>query len=205
VRSSGRSRLRPARPGARPAALALHALGRDREARDRAAEAVAVARRYAAPIETGTALRTLGLLTGDVVMLREAVELLAATAARLEHAGALVELGAALRRGNRRVEAREPLREGLDLAARRGGGALVQQAMAELAAAGARPRSPRRTGLEALSPSERRVAQLAATGMTNRDIAQVLFVTTKTVEVHLSGAYRKLGVASRAELPAVLG
>jgi DNA-binding NarL/FixJ family response regulator len=77
--------------------------------------------------------------------------------------------------------------------------------MEELAAAGARPRTPRRTGLEALSASERRVARLAAEGLTNRDIAQALFVTTKTVEVHLSAAYRKLGVTSRGELPAVLG
>jgi DNA-binding NarL/FixJ family response regulator len=77
--------------------------------------------------------------------------------------------------------------------------------MAELAATGARPRTPRQTGVEALSPSERRVAQLAAEGLSNRDIAQALFVTTKTVEVHLSAVYRKLGITSRAELPGVLG
>ena len=104
-----------------------------------------------------------------------------------------------------RTAAREPLREGLDLASRAAATALERQAVEELAAAGARPRSLRRTGLEALSPSERRVARLAAEGMSNRDIAQALFVTTKTVEVHLSGAYRKLGISSRAELPGVLG
>ncbi|WP_448625817.1 helix-turn-helix transcriptional regulator [Geodermatophilus sp. URMC 64] len=186
------------------AALALHRLGRTAQARAEAAAAVAGARRYAAPVATGVALRALGQVTDDRDALAEAADLLAPTAARLEHARALVELGAALRRANRRTDAREPLREGLDFASRCGATALVRQAVEELAAAGARPRTPRRTGLEALSPSERRVARLAAEGMSNRDIAQALFVTTKTVEVHLSGAYRKLGITSRTELPAVL-
>jgi DNA-binding NarL/FixJ family response regulator len=150
------------------------------------------------------ALRTLGVLAGDVDALTEASDVLAGTEARLEHAHALVELGAALRRKNHRTEAREPLRAGLDLAARLGATALCQQAVDELAAAGARPRTPQRTGVEALSPSEYRVARLAAEGQRNRDIAQALFVTTKTVEVHLSACYRKLGIASRTDLPEFL-
>ena len=97
-----------------------------------------------------------------------------------------MELGAALRRANHRAEASEPLRDGLDLAISLGATALRRQAVDELAATGARPRSVRRTGVEALSPSERRVARLAAEGQTNRDIAQALFVTIKTVDVHLS-------------------
>ena len=60
------------------------------------------------------------------------------------------------------------------------------------------------TGVESLTPSERRVAEMAADNMTNKDIAQALFVTPKTVEVHLSNAYRKLGIRSRRELPAAL-
>jgi DNA-binding CsgD family transcriptional regulator len=55
-----------------------------------------------------------------------------------------------------------------------------------------------------LTPSEQRVAAMAADGMTNRDIAQALFVTQKTVEMHLGNVYRKLGVRSRTALPAAL-
>jgi DNA-binding CsgD family transcriptional regulator len=186
------------------AALAHHRAGRPAEALELADAALAVARTYAAPTATGVALRTLGLLTGDVDALTEAAGILAGTESRLEHARALVELGAALRRANHRTEARDPLRDGLDLAARLGATALRRQAVDELAATGARPRNPRRTGLEALSPSERRVARLAAEGRSNRDIAQALFVTTKTIEVHLSACYRKLSIASRTDLAQLL-
>jgi DNA-binding CsgD family transcriptional regulator len=186
------------------AALAHHRAGRAAEAHRVALCALSTARTYAAPTATGVALRTLGTLTGDVDALTEAAEVLAGTEARIEHARALVDLGAALRRANHRTDAREPLRAGLDLAARLGATALRRQAADELAAAGVRPRNPRSTGVEALSPSERRVARLAAEGHSNRDIAQALFVTTKTVEVHLSACYRKLGVTSRTELPAFL-
>jgi DNA-binding CsgD family transcriptional regulator len=72
-------------------------------------------------------------------------------------------------------------------------------------ATGARPRRVALSGLDALTPSERRVAGMAAKEMTNRDIAQALFVTPKTVEVHLSSVYRKLGIASRAQLAGALG
>jgi DNA-binding CsgD family transcriptional regulator len=186
------------------AALAHHHAGRPREARELADSALALARAFGAPTATGIALRTLGQLTGDLDALAEAAGILAGTQTRLEHARALVELGAALRRANHRAEAREPLRDALDLAIRLGATALRRQAVDELAAAGARPRSVRRTGVEALSPSERRVAQLAAEGQTNRDIAQALFVTTKTVEVHLSACYRKLGITSRVGLADLL-
>ncbi len=186
------------------AALAHHRAGRPAEAREFADSALALARTYTAPTAIGVALRTLGQLTGDVDALAEAARLLAETEMRLEHARALVELGAALRRANHRAEAREPLREGLDLAIRLGATAVRQQAVDELAATGARPRSVRRTGVDALSPSERRVARLAAEGQTNRDIAQALFVTTKTVEVHLSACYRKLGITSRVGLAELL-
>jgi DNA-binding CsgD family transcriptional regulator len=187
------------------AALACHRLGRDAQARELLAGALAAARRYRAAVPLGVALRAAGLLTGELDALREAVTVLAGSQARLEHAHALVELGAALRRANQRAQGREPLREGLELAHRCGATALVARATEELGAAGARPRTPLRTGVEALSPSERRVARLAAEGLTNRDIAQALFVTTKTVEVHLSACYRKLGIATRSELPAAFG
>lgn len=183
------------------AALAAHRLGDLPRSRGLAADAVDAARRFAAPVPLGTAQRTAGLVTGDLDLLHAAVTTLAPTGARLEHARSLVELGAALRRANRRTAAREPLRDGLDLAARCGATALADRAQEELVAAGARPRRRRRTGVEALSPSERRVALLAAQGLSNRDIAQALFVSTKTVEVHLSATYRKLAVTSRADLP----
>jgi DNA-binding CsgD family transcriptional regulator len=61
------------------------------------------------------------------------------------------------------------------------------------------------TGLESLTPSERRVADMAAENMTNKDIAQALFVTPKAVEVHLSSVYRKLEISSRSQLPVALG
>ena len=156
----------------------------------------------------GIALRTRGLLEGGdggLRDLREAAELLAESGARLEHARALVELGAALRRANQRSAAREPLRTGQDLAQRCGATRLAQRARAELIAAGARPRRGAVTGLEALTASERRVAELAATGMSNPEIAQALFVTLSTVEGHLRHVFRKLSISSRGQLSAALG
>jgi DNA-binding NarL/FixJ family response regulator len=148
-------------------------------------------------------MRVLGLVEAGEAglgLLQEAVEVLASSEARLEHARALVDLGAALRRGNQRSEAREKLREGVDLALVLGAHELARRANEEIAASGARPRRVLRTGLDALTASERRVAQLAADGMSNKEIAQTLFVTIKTVEVHLSHAYRKLEISSRAQL-----
>ena len=132
--------------------------------------------------------------------LREAVALLAGSTMRVEHARALAALGRWLRLHRHAVEAREPLREALAVAARCGADGLAAEIRAELGAAGARPRTEALSGPDSLTPSERRVAALAADGRTNRDIAQELFVTPKTVEVHLSAAYRKLGIASRRGL-----
>jgi len=168
---------------------------------------LAVARRADLPRPTGIALRTRGMLVGGnrgLRDLRAATEMLAASGARLEHARALVELGAALRRANQRTAAREPLRAGLDLAHRCGAVRLAERARAELLTAGAKPRRAVLTGLEALTASERRVAELAAAGMSNPEIAQALFVTLSTVEGHLRHAYRKLSIGSRAELSAAL-
>ena len=127
------------------------------------------------------------------------------TPARLELAKALAALGGALRRDRRPTDAREPLRAALELAVACDAPGLAEEVRAELYAAGARPRTDALAGVAALTASERRVVELAAGGETNRDIAQALFVTPKTVEVHLSNAYRKLGVRSRRELPAALG
>ncbi|HJT03138.1 MAG TPA: helix-turn-helix transcriptional regulator, partial [Pseudonocardiaceae bacterium] len=92
------------------------------------------------------------------------------------------------------------LRRALDLAARCGATPLVERAREEALAAGARPRRPWASGVHALTPSELRVARLAAQAMSNREIAQALFITTKTVSDHLTSAYRKLNISSRDQL-----
>jgi DNA-binding CsgD family transcriptional regulator len=119
--------------------------------------------------------------------------------------GALVDLGAATRRANQRTAARQPLRKGLELAERGGAAAAARRAREELEATGARSRRVMLIGVAALTPSERRVADLAVGGLTTRQIAQVLFVTPKTVEFHLRHIYRKLDIpSSRADLARVL-
>ena len=189
------------------AAEGLRLLDRSDEARALADEELALARRWGDPCAIGASVRVLGLVEGGkegLGRLREAVEVLAGSEARLEHARALVDLGAALRRANQRTEARERLGEGVDLARKVGALGLAERANEEIAATGARPRRILQTGLDALTASERRVAQLAAEGMSNKEIAQTLFITIKTVEVHLSHAYRKLEINSRTQLDKAL-
>src|SRR5205814_9296350 len=133
-----------------------------------------------------------------------ALAVLAGSPARLERARVLVDLGATFRARGQRSAAREPLLDGLALAARCGARALERRARAELAAIGVRPRTTDRSGADSLTPSERRVVELAAAGDTNREIAQTLFVTEKTIETHLGRAFRKLDITSRRQLPDVL-
>jgi DNA-binding CsgD family transcriptional regulator len=150
------------------------------------------------------ALRAAGLVRGGhtgETHLREAVDAFAQAGAELEHARALADLGALLRRANRRREARESLREALDVAHRAGARPLAARAETELRATGARPRRVVLAGVDALTASERRVAELAGEGLTNREIAQSLFVTSRTVEGHLTSVFRKLALDSREELP----
>ena len=166
-------------------------------------EEIAAAERFGSPRELGRALRVRGLVAGGEAQVA-AIDCLRAARSPLDLARALVDHGGALRREGERALAREPLLEGLELAATCGASALVEQARTELRAAGARPRRAARSGVESLTPSERRVAVLAAEGLSNAEIAQALFVTVRTVEMHLSAAYRKLEIASRAALPAAL-
>jgi DNA-binding CsgD family transcriptional regulator len=189
------------------AAEAQLALAERDEARRLVGEELDRARAFGAPGPIGIALRASGLVEGGdtgLELLSEAVAVLERSPARLEYARALIDLGAALRRAGHRSEAQPTLRNGLDLARRCGAIALTERAHEELLAAGARPRRLAISGLESLTPCERRVAQLAAEGMTNRDIAQGLFVTVKTVEMHLSHTYRKLDIQSRAQLERTL-
>jgi len=189
------------------AALALLRLGERDEAGRLAAQELELARAWGAPRALGAALRAAGLVDGGAEGLRlleEAVEVLADSPAKLEHAKARTELGAALRRHNLRSAARDQLRRAVELATICGAAPLAARAEAELLATGARPRRIALSGVESLTPSERRVAEMAAGGPTNREIAQALFVTPKTVEMHLSRAYRKLGINSRSQLSAAL-
>jgi DNA-binding CsgD family transcriptional regulator len=187
------------------AALSHFALGDGPEARRLAGEEVALARRFGAPRALGVALRAQALVNGgDPDILAEAVDVLASSGGRLEHARAVIDLGAARRRAGARTAARATLTEGVDLAHRCGATALVERGMDELRLAGARPRRIAQAGRDGLTPAELRVAELAATGLTNKEIAQALFVTRRTVEIHLSHCYRKLGIGRREDLPAAL-
>jgi DNA-binding CsgD family transcriptional regulator len=185
----------------------LDRLGRTEEALALAAEEVEAAAAWGSPQAVGRALRVLGTLErGDGIgHLREAVETLEPSTARLEQAKALLALGTALRLARQPTEAREPLRRALDIGSACSADVLVERARAELRAAGVRPRREALGGIESLTPSERRVTAMAAEELTNREIAQALFVTPKTVEVHLSNAYRKLDIRSRRELAGALG
>jgi DNA-binding CsgD family transcriptional regulator len=174
----------------------LWALGRVDEARDLAATELAVAEQKAAAGMLGQALRIAGEVaaTDGIALLERSVEVLTGSQARLQEARSRVALGAALRRTGQRVEGREQLRIGRELAHRLGAAGLTERATTELALAGGRVGRIEVSGVAALTSAERRVVELAAAGLRNREIAQRLFLSTKTVEVHLSRAYRKLGV-----------
>jgi DNA-binding CsgD family transcriptional regulator/Tfp pilus assembly protein PilF len=193
----------PTPPWRSDAALAHLALDNRAEARALAAEEVKLSRANGGPRALGVSLRAAGLVEGGtrgIELLRQAATVLESSGARLEHARALADLGAALRRAGHRADSREILRTALDLAHRCGARALSERARTELTAAGGRPRRLVLTGLDSLTPSERRVAQLAAAGLANRDIAQQLFITTRTVEGHLTHVYHKLDITSREQL-----
>jgi DNA-binding CsgD family transcriptional regulator len=189
-----------------PAARLLAATGRRAEALEMLGPALQAAHESGGAYELGISLRTAALIEDpvDLDALREAVAVLEPSELRLHHARALVDLGAALRRAGHRRDAREPLSEGMEIAADCGAAPLLSAARTELLAAGARPRRVARTGADALTPSELRVAQLAADGLANREIAQHLFVSPRTVEAQLRSSYAKLGIKARSELGAAL-
>ena len=186
-------------------ARALAQLDRDEEALSAMEAELELARGVGGDRVIGRCLRQLGHLEGDAgePRLEEAIERLRRTPARLELARALGALGA-LHSLRRPTEAREPLRQALELAEACGCRPLADAVRSELYATGARPRTTALGGVESLTARELRVATLARDGQTNREIAQALFVTPKTVEVHLSSAYRKLDIRSRRELAGAL-
>ena len=194
-------------PARAEAAIATAATG-DRDTALRLAdEDVALARRFGSARGLGTALRGRALAEGGepaVGWLEEAVAALEPSPSRIELVRALVDLGAVLRSLERRTDARAPLRRALELSEGTSLVTLRRRARAELAATGARVAGEARSGRDQLTPSERRVAELAAEGRSNPSIARELFVTRKTVEFHLGNAFRKLGVRRREELGSAL-
>ncbi|HWN72762.1 MAG TPA: LuxR C-terminal-related transcriptional regulator, partial [Solirubrobacterales bacterium] len=186
---------------------ALMAIGEHERAREHADRTMTFVRRWGAPSLVAHGMRALAAARGgeeEIELLQEAVAMAKGSFGDIDRIHALLELGQALRRAERRAEAREPLREALKLARRCGAVRAAKHARDELQATGETVRRFAPIGVESLTPSERRVADLAASGLTNRQIAQTLFVTVKTVESHLSAAYDKLDIDSRRQLPAAL-
>jgi DNA-binding CsgD family transcriptional regulator len=174
-------------------------------ARELAAEQRDLADRLATPGARGAALRAVARVAPAdqrVALLEEASDILSSAPTGLEYARALVDLGAALRRANRRGEARRPLASALDVAERGGMRLIARRARSELAAAGARPRRGLLGGPSALTPAEQRVAALAAAGCSNREIAEQLYISLRTVETHLTHVFQKLDITSRTHLSA---
>ncbi len=192
-------------------AVALVRLGRMPEARALVNEELALARAHSGPRALSTAMRALALLEVEedieraATTLAGAVEVVRDSEARLEYCLALLDLGVALRRAGRRSDAGRALGEALELARAFGARLYEERAAEELEVSGARVQRAALRGVEALSPSERRVVALAVEGLNNREIAEALFVTRKAVEWHLGNAYRKLEVRSRGELPKAIG
>ena len=187
------------------AALVLARLDEPERARAIAEEELKLARSVAMPGPLGRALWSTGVVVrgeAGLALLREAVATLDGSEAVLELARARLALGGELRRAGHRRAARDELRAALEVAERSSAEALAEIAREELHVSGARMRREALTGLGSLTPSERRVAQLAAEGSSNPEIAQALFVTRKTVETHLGRVYMKLDLRSRDELAA---
>ncbi len=185
------------------AARALTELGRRDEALAFAEDEVRLARRFGAPRALGTALTAAGAIQGGdtgLDRLREAEAVLQASPARLAYAHSLWKLGSALRHRGDRDGAREALGSAVDIAHACGATALEAHALRELRSTGARPRRLATRGPAALTPSERQTAELAAQGLSNREIADALFVTVRTTEFHLNGAFKKLEIRSRQQL-----
>ncbi|MCL2729746.1 MAG: LuxR C-terminal-related transcriptional regulator [Actinomycetia bacterium] len=190
------------------AALAWKGLGNDAEARRLADKEVELARRWGDPAAVGQSLRTLGAVTSGTAAeraLTESVSLLEQTDARLQLALSLVAVGKAQGQRGSLAQARQALRKGMLLAEESGAQSLMAEAHKSLLAAGGRLRRTPVSGLPALTPTERRIAAHAAGGRTNKSIAELLHITPRTVEVHLTRVYGKLSIPGRNALPDALG
>jgi len=193
-----------------PHLLASHAhavLGdRDRAAAESRRE-LEIRRRYGSVARLAEALRraaTFVPVREGIALLEEAAELARSTPSRPVLARVLASYGAALHEVGRLPESREVLSQAVDLASEMGMERVLRRAQQDLLLTGSRPRRARRTGPTSLTESQRQVATLAVEGLTNREIAERLFVTIKTVETHLIAVYRKLGIKNREELGSAL-
>ncbi|WP_298132486.1 AAA family ATPase [Micropruina sp.] len=188
----------------------LIGLGRSAAAVDAARSGLAQAQRWGTASVVGSAQRSLGEAldsAGDddcLTALANASTLLEQASRPLEWARTAVSWGSALRRRGHVIDARPLLTRAAGIADDRGCHGLAERALSELRAAGGRRASALRTGLAALTEREWAVSRLAASGLSNRQIALELHVGAKTVETHLSSVYRKLQVLGRAELAARL-
>lgn len=190
------------------AARAWKRLGNDAEARRLAETQVELARRWGDPAVTGQALRSLAAVTSGAAAeraLAESVSLLEQTDARLQLALSLVAVGQAQERKGSLAQARQALRKGMLLAEESGAESLSAEAHKSLLASGGRLRRTPVSGVRALTPTERRIAVHAARGKTNRNIADLLHITPRTVEVHLTRVYGKLSIPGRNALAEALG
>jgi DNA-binding CsgD family transcriptional regulator len=189
----------------------LVSLERLDEARERAREELELARAFGAPRAIAIALRAAAYaearadLDAAIALLDEAQSVIAGSEAQLEQCRVSLHLGVVLRRGRRRADAGRALGDALELARECEARLVEERVLAELEVAGTRMQRAARRGADALSPSERRVVGLAIDGLSNRQIAEALFVTRKAVEWHLGNAYRKLDVRSRGELAGAVG
>jgi DNA-binding CsgD family transcriptional regulator len=205
ARNARQGRVNPTWDGWRStAALAVAHLGRRREAAALAGTELAEANAFGAPVAIARARHARTVAEPDdharVTLSEHALNQLGHRPPKLEAIRLRLELGSALARTGRRVEAREPLRHALADADRAGAILLAHHARRELVATGLRPRRAAIDGPGALTPRQRQICELAAAGKGNRAIAGELFLSLKTVETHLAAAYRKLGVRGRADL-----
>lgn len=184
-------------------AEALVKLGRPEEAVASLDPELERARRWGAPRPIGALLRARGMAVGGesgIEHLRESVNVLERSPSRLELVRAQVTLGGALADAGDDTQARSILSAALEAAQQMQARLIAEEALAKLVKAGGRPRRLRTTGVSSLTPAELRVARMAAEGLTNREMAEQLFVTVKAIERHVSSIYAKLEVTSRPDL-----
>jgi DNA-binding CsgD family transcriptional regulator len=191
-----------------PAAIARSRTGDEAAARVLLSEQVELAARWGSPTDHGAALRVAARFEPDAEVradrLAEALAVLETGQDRLEHAKALTDQAETWRALGRRTDARAGLNAAAEMVEACGSPAVRNRVAAALEAIGDRPRRAIALGAESLTASERRVASLAVEGRSNRDIAQELFVSPKTVENHLGRVYSKLGIGNRRELAGAL-
>jgi DNA-binding CsgD family transcriptional regulator len=185
------------------AGLAAHALGDTRLASDLIDQELHLAHAFDRSPDIGAALRAKATLASGArreSLLRESLAMLENADSALDLAATLCCLGVEIRRGGQRTRSREPLSRAMDIAHRNGAVALARRAREELLASGAKPRRPTMTGVGSLTPTELRVAGLAAEGLTNPEIAVKLYLAKSTVAWHLRHIFLKLNIESRNDL-----